>query len=77
QLYTACILTKQEAKIPIDLVQQKHYQFPVLLIPNWELVNKEYGMYEVPTTFVVKNKKILFRGSLLEAFKQVETYRKS
>lgn len=77
QLYTACILTKQKTISPMNLVHKKNCTFPVLTIPNWELANKKYGMYEVPTTFVVKNKKILFRGSLLEAFKQVDIYRKS
>ncbi|GBL35333.1 hypothetical protein EMGBS15_09280 [Filimonas sp.] len=68
QLFTACILQAQDRKTPYEIVKQKACNFPVLTIPNWEVVRKEYGMDGVPVTFVIKDRKVLFRGGLLEAW---------
>ncbi len=68
QLFTACILQAQDRKKPHEIVKQKGCDFPVLTIPNWEVVKKEYGMDRVPVTFVIKDRKVLFRGRLLEAW---------
>ena len=68
KLYTACILQKEDKKTPFEIARIKHSKFPIFNIPNWDFVRREYGMDGVPVTFVIKNKEILFRGNLLEAW---------
>jgi hypothetical protein len=43
----------------------------VYAIPSWDYVRKQYSMDGVPVTFIVKDNNILFRGSLLNAWKMM------
>ena len=71
QLLTACILQNQNYKIPYKLVKNKNFSFPVFTIKNWDIVQKFYTMDGVPVTFVIKDNKVLFRGSLLDSWEEI------
>jgi thiol-disulfide isomerase/thioredoxin len=70
-LYTAGILRKDDKKTPFQIVHERNYNFPVYAIPSWDYVRKQYSMDGVPVTFIVKDNNILFRGSLLNAWKMM------
>lgn len=70
-LYTAGILRKDDKKTPFQIVHERNYNFSVYAIPSWDYVRKQYSMDGVPVTFIVKDNNILFRGSLLNAWKMM------
>lgn len=72
RLFTACILQNQDYDVPLKLVRDKKFRFPAFCIPNWNYVTEEYDMDGVPVTFIIKDKQIVFRGSLLSAWSEME-----
>lgn len=73
-VYSASILIHDDDKLSRSIVQRKGFHFPVLTIESWDKVKQHYGMNGVPLTYVVKNSRVLFRGSLSDAWGYIEEH---